>query len=133
VSTPAGTGKDSAKRTEVKVWGGVIVGIEVMFPPGPQGDLKVAIRQGGWQIAPTTYDTYFAADDETIKYQEFVPLKSGYNNITIITYNDDAVNAHLCRVRINVLPAFLADPSRAQQEMAGRLDTLLKRIGAYGV
>lgn len=130
ITTPAATSRLAPKKTNIKVWGGIIVKIEIMFPPGPQGDLKVAIYHGGHPVSPVNVGSWFAADDETVSFREFYPLRSAENTLTVYTYNDDAVNPHMCRVRINVLPRDIADPRRAQRRLAGRLQTLLRRIGA---
>jgi len=130
IITPANTSRLAPKITEMKVWGGVIHHVEIMFPPGCMSLLHVTLSIGGWQFAPSDPDQSFAGDDETISYREYIPLKSGWNVIKIKTWNEDDTYDHMCRVRIGILPKWLVDPRREIRVLAGRMGKLLRRIGA---
>lgn len=123
------TSADSANSTNLKVWGGVIVEAYIRFPPGPEGQLKVRVSQGGHQIIPMNDSTWFTGDDEAVGGREFIVLGPGWNMLTIHTQNDDEVNSHWCKVRINVLPLDVADPRHQFKVISTRLGTLLRRVG----
>jgi len=125
ITTPA----NSTKSTTVKVWAGVITRVSVYFPPGPGGTLQVRLYHGGHQFSPANRDGYYSSDNETIDYQEYLKLAPGWNEIVIHTKNTSTLHPHMCRVRINVLPIFLAVPYYMMQGISANLRRLLSRIG----
>ena len=129
IQTPANTPRLSPKTTRIKMWGGVIHRVEIMFPPGPQGLLHVQLFHGGHQIFPSTHGQSFAGDDETISFNDFYKLEPGFNTLIIKTWNEDDTYDHVCRVRIGVLPEWVVTPHILFTGITSSLKTLLRRIG----
>lgn len=103
ISTPITLYVDTPLRTVLKVAKGLVYKIEVDFPPGPQGLLKVRIFDGGHQMWPSSPDEYFQTDGYCISFEDtFLKLAEPYQ-FDILTWNIDETYAHTVTVRIGLV------------------------------
>ena len=70
ITTPANTLQSNPLRTSIKVTKGLVYKVEIMFPPGSLGLLRVAIFDGAYQAWPSTVGEWFRTDGETISYDD---------------------------------------------------------------
>jgi len=104
ITTPSNTPKESKQKTVLQLEKGIIKSVEVFFPPGPAGLLKVQICQGVHQVFPKNTDGYFSSDHETIKYNDEYALLEPPYQLEAYTWNEDDTYAHMCQIRFLIAP-----------------------------
>lgn len=110
ISTAANTLETAKQRTVLQVVPGVVHLLEILFPPGPQGYLHLAINQGLNQVWPTNPDADFASDDNLIRFREFYEVFSKPAQFTAYTWNLDDTYSHSVIIRIGVLKKSIIAP-----------------------
>ena len=101
---PASTTETAPTKQDIIVWKGVISHVQMLFPKGCAGLAHARIRQANHNIAPVNPNGWFTGDGSGPDYQEYFPLESGTNEITIEGYNEDEIYAHTPIVEFDVLP-----------------------------
>ena len=90
-------------QTVLIVTSGLVYKVEVDFPPGPSGLLKLQIFDGGHQVWPSTPGEYFVTDGYCISFDDtFLKLVAPFQ-FDIYTWNEDTVHAHGVTVRIGMV------------------------------
>ena len=131
ISTVIETYATIPKRTVLKVTKGLVYKIEIAFPPGPAGLLKVQIYDGGHQVWPSTPGEFFTADDRTIYYDDTLLKLAAPFQYDIYTWNECEVYPHEVTIRIGMvsqeiyIARFL--PSVAYEQMLKVLTEETKR------
>jgi len=132
IKIPANTSEKNAIKRTFKVTKGVIHRVEVHFPPGCAALAKVQIFRFTHQIFPTTRGTYFASDNETIKFRDHYEIRVAPAELTIKAWNEDDTYDHTVRVRIGIIPKRIAEPQYLFRQIESHLRMLLRRIGVFG-
>jgi len=94
------TNPASKQEITKKIEGDYITYVNVRFPPGPQGLLKVQFFYGNKQLFPEETGTFFAGDDEIIDWEEFLSLPEKPMPLKIILQNDDDTYPHSVYIRL---------------------------------
>jgi len=94
------TSANSVKKTVVNLRGDYIVWVNIRFPPGSLGLLKVQFYYGDLQIFPEESGNYFNGDDEIIAWEEFWEIPGEKEPLTIYTKNEDEYYQHAVLIRI---------------------------------
>lgn len=95
------------KHVVLKVTKGLVYKVEVDFPPGPSGLLKVQIYDGGHQLWPSTLGESFATDGYCISFDDtFLKLVAPFQ-FDIYTWNEDTENPHGVTIRIGMVSSEL--------------------------
>jgi len=90
-------------RAVLKVCKGLVYKVEILFPPGCAGLLKVKIRDGGHQVWPSNEGESFATDGFTISFEDtLLKLASPYQ-YDIFTVNEDTLYDHSVTIRIGMV------------------------------
>lgn len=92
------------KKTVLRLCRGVIHQIDIRFPPGPQGYLKLHINRAAHQVWPSPSGQYFATDNEPISFREHYELVFAPLQLEAWTWNDDDTYEHLVIIRLGILP-----------------------------
>jgi len=121
ITTPAAT----EKETEIEIEGDFISYVNIRFPPGPSGLLKVAIFYGIKQIFPHDESSYFQGDDEVIKWQEYWKLPESPCKLKIKTANEDDTHEHTVYVRIAVMKREESLAYQIASAIAGKIKSAL--------
>jgi hypothetical protein len=87
-------------ETELKVIRGTVSQVEVMFPPGSAGLLKVAVFYRRFRLWPTSPDMWFYADNYVFKWGEDFRFDSAPFSLRIVGYNEDELYSHSVIVRL---------------------------------
>jgi len=66
---------------------GVLRKVDVVFPPGPAGLVRIFIFHENIQILPTNPEGYYSGDDIHITAQCWINLSECDNIITVVGYN----------------------------------------------
>jgi len=90
-------------QTVLKVTNGLVYKVEVDFPPGPSGLLKLQIYDGGHQVWPSTPGEYFITDGYCISFDDTLLKLVAPFQFDIYTWNEDTVHAHGVTVRIGMV------------------------------
>jgi len=107
ISTVITTYAEIPLRTVLKVTKGLVYKVEVDFPPGPRGTLKVQIFDGGHQLWPSTPGEFFMADGYCISFDDtFLKLIEPFQ-FDIYTWNIAEDYPHSVTVRIGMVSSEL--------------------------
>jgi len=95
------------KQSVLKVTNGLVYKVEVDFPPGPTGLLKVQIFDGGHQVWPSSSGESFSTDGYCISFDDtFLKLVAPFQ-FDIYTWNEDTIHSHGVTVRIGMVSSEL--------------------------
>lgn len=96
VTTPAGTAKASPLITSLAMPPRNVNEIDIIIPPGPNGQLGIALATGGINIIPAVNGTYVTPSGEQIKWTPTGVIQSGAWQL--ISYNTGNY-AHTIEIR----------------------------------
>ena len=119
------TAASSEKETEIELEGDFISYVNIRFPPGPSGLLKLAIFYGIKQIFPYDEGTWFQGDDEVIEWQEYWKLPESPCKLKIKTVNEDDTYEHTVYVRIAVMKREESLAYQIASAIAGKIKSAL--------
>jgi len=100
---PPNTPEDEPVELEANLTWGIITRVEIRFPPGCGGLVRVRIMEHRHQLWPTNPDGWFYGDDETIRWDEYHDLLEMPAIFTLLGYNDDDTFKHIPIVRFEIL------------------------------
>jgi len=103
ISTVITTYAVTPKRTVLNVCKGLVYKIEIEFPPGPAGLLKVQIFEGGHQRWPSTPGEFFASDNRIIAFDDTLLKLTPPFQYDIYTWNECDKFSHEVIVRIGMV------------------------------
>lgn len=103
INTEHTTYATQPKRTPLLVVKGLVYKVEIDFPPGPSGLLKVQIYDGNHQVWPSTPGEYFASDHSTISFDETMLKMLEPFRYDVYTVNEDETYDHGIVVRIGMV------------------------------
>uniref|UniRef100_A0A6H1ZPG4 Uncharacterized protein n=1 Tax=viral metagenome TaxID=1070528 RepID=A0A6H1ZPG4_9ZZZZ len=103
IATPIDLFATTPKQTVLKVTRGLVYKVEIDFPPGPSGLLKVQIYDGGHQLWPSTPGEYFITDGYCISFDDTLLKLVAPFQFDIYTWNLDETHAHGVTVRIGMV------------------------------
>jgi len=107
ISTPIEDYFTIPLQTVLKVTRGLVYKVEVDFPPGPTGLLKVQIYDGGHQVWPSTPGEYFITDGYCISFDDTLLKLIAPFQFDIYTWNEDTKHAHGVTIRIGMVSSEL--------------------------
>ena len=111
--------------SNIKAARGVIHKIDIIFPSGCAGLVKVAIFLGSAPVTPSTAGMTISGNDEIVTIPEFINLRKDFNIITIKGFNIDDTFDHTIFFRIYVLPKEVLLPVGATEGILAALKTLV--------
>jgi len=97
---PANTVAEQPICERLIITSGLIYKVELQFPPGCLGLAHVYIKDGGYQVWPSTPSTDFACDDYTINFEDTFMKQTEPFELQIYGYNEDETYEHTIQVRI---------------------------------
>lgn len=103
ISTGKVGADDNPLNTELRVTKGLVYKVELDFPPGSAGLLKVAISDGGFQVWPSTLGQYFTGDGILISFDDIYLKEAEPFEFSIYTCNEDTEYPHGVTVRIGLV------------------------------
>lgn len=96
----ANTGPAAEITEEVPVGYGLVKYVEIIFPAGCAGLVKVAVDRFARQVLPTNTGGYFDSNDEVISIPCEIDLTVPPYFLRLRGYNEDDTYDHTIRVRI---------------------------------
>jgi hypothetical protein len=79
---------------------GLVVKVEIYFPPGSSGLMGCRIFDGGYQAFPATPGEWFLGDNLLLTYEELYDKSAAPAVFDVYTYNLDTLYSHVIQVRI---------------------------------
>jgi len=107
ISTKIETYAITPLQTVLKVTRGLVYKVEIDFPPGPSGLLKVQIYDGGHQLWPSTPGEYFITDGYCISFDDTLLKLVAPFQFDIYTWNEDEEHPHGVTIRIGMVSSEL--------------------------
>ena len=126
ITIPAGTTAASPKTVEMKLTHGVIHAVRIDFPPGPRGEVYLAIFEGSVQRFPFNRGGYFRADNTLINFDEFLELTSEPYTLTAKGWSPSADYEHTLHIQIGLIESKIA---LASLKLATGIEKFLKLVG----
>ena len=113
--TTANTAATAKKKTVLPLTKGVTYQVDFLFPPGPAHLLHVQITHALHSVWPTNPSADFAADNETISFNDAYPLIEPPFELDCYTWNTDDTFDHRVIIRIGVSPIEIVEPERIER------------------
>lgn len=121
---PFGKTEPEATITKIKVWQGVIHRVEVDFPPGQAGLVKVKLYHGAHPIFPVVEGDPIIGDDQVVGGKMWIDLHKKINIVDVKAWNEDDTYNHTPIIRLWVLPKWVLLPAMATEGIIGALRSL---------
>ena len=103
---------------------GIITSIDIKFPAGCHGMVRVRLFQEALQLIPLSEDEWVTGDDETVTTETYAELLDSPYKLKLVTCSPDTVYPHTITVRIGVQPEHAAGVSSLTRMFRGFLDKL---------
>lgn len=126
LTIPAGTAQASPAEQVMKLTHGVVHTVRLYFPPGPRGEVNVAIFESGHQVYPTNRGGVFNADNVYISFDDYYELFRAPYRLVAKGWAPDADYEHTVRIELGVIESKIA---LASLKVARGLEKFLKVIG----
>ncbi len=104
ITIPAATPDSAPIKQELPLILGMIKSIDIKFPAGCHGLVKVRIKRYDSQLLPLSTAEYMTGDDETIPALVFYKLTTGIASVTFEGSSPNTTYAHVVTIRISIEP-----------------------------
>jgi len=108
VTIPAGSTEAAPYVQQLKISKGVIVKLQVKFPSGCHGLVKVRLFRWTSQLWPLSPGEWITGDDEVIDAPEYYEFLKGPYRLELKGCSPGTTFAHMVTVRIVILPKAVA-------------------------
>jgi len=125
ITVPADTSEDNPLEKDLILTEGVIDRVDVKFPPGCHGLVKVRLLRYGSQLIPLTRGEWVTGDGETVPTEGYYELLEEPYTLRFVGCSPGTQYEHTVTVRVNVMRP-RPDPVVQLVEL---LHTLFKRMG----
>lgn len=103
---------------------GIVYKIEIDFPPGSSGLLRVKISENDRQIYPTNNNEFFRGDNQIISFDDIYVVKIAPYEWFLEGYNLDTLYDHMVIVRIG----FVSDIDIMRNYLPESLEKALSKM-----
>jgi len=128
ITVPPQTPESAPLEFPLPAADGVISHVEIEFEKWCAYYLHLRIFYHEQQVYPLSLDEWYEADGETIKFDDYFDLNSEPFVLKVRAWNGDDSYEWTARVRITVLPRFVADTIYGRPTVKQR-EALLKAFG----
>ena len=126
VTIPADTAQKSKIEEKKGVRNGIVIKIDVKFPPGCQGLVYATVSHRLTQLMPFNVTGAARGDDETVSGTVYWELKEPKPELILRGWSPDTSYEHRITFRVTILPKSLA----SMLPVIELLTKFLQRIGA---
>ena len=121
-----GKTKAAPEELELKLTHGVIHTVRLDFPPGPRGEVEIALFHEEHQLYPTNPDGAFNADNTYINYDDYYELFTEPYFLKARGWAPDANYDHTIHIEIGIIESKIA---LAALGVAKGLEKFFKLVG----
>ena len=125
ISIEADRSDSNPVEQELDLTIGVITKLEIKFPRGCHGMVKVRLLRFKFQLIPLSGGEWVTGDDEAVYMPEYYELKETPAHLTFQGCSPDTSYNHTVTVRITVLPVRVA----SMIPLVELLTKLFRRLG----
>lgn len=125
LTVSANTQQASPAELEMDLTHGIIHRLEVWFPPGCRGQVKVVISRNGHQLWPTNADGQLKADAFTISFPVWYELEDRPYKVWVRAWSPGTSYDHNITIRLGVQRREILMPPRAEVGILRRLERLI--------
>lgn len=127
ITVSAGTTATAPKTQILKISKGVITKIDVKFPAGCHGLVKVRLFKSEFQLVPLSKGEWVTGDDETVPTEGYYELETSPAELKFVGCSPGTSYDHVVTVRVTVLPKQIA----SMLPVVDLLTRLLQRMGVF--
>jgi hypothetical protein len=124
ITIPPGTLVADPIEQELKISKGVIVKVQLKFPSGCHGLVKVRLLRWTTQLWPLSTGEWITGDDETVDALEYYEFEEGPYRLDFAGCSPASTYAHVITIRVVVLPKIVA----SFYPLAQALQKILERV-----
>lgn len=128
ITVSAGTAEASPKTQALKLSAGVVTSVDIKFPSGCHGLVKVRLKHWEFQLMPLSRGEWVTGDDEAVRMPTYFELPKGPFEVKFEGSSPDASYDHTVTVRVSVLPKSVA----SMIPLIEILTKVLMRMGLVG-
>ena len=122
LTVPANTAEAAALEVAFPICHGVIHHVSIEFEKWCSNLLHIQVLRFRYMIFPSTPAASFAADGETIAWDDYFEVFENPYTLTIVGWNEDDFFDWTARIRVGIIPRTIAEhvygrltvPDRAQ-------------------
>lgn len=121
----AGTPENASVTQILKLSSGIIIKVDLKFPDGCHGQVKVRLLRNEQQLIPLNRDDWVTGDAETVTTPEYYELTETPTQLKFIACAPLTSYDHTVTVRITILPK----PVASLLPVMDLLTRLMQRLG----
>lgn len=127
ITVTAGTTATDPKTQILKISKGVITRVDVKFPAGCHGLVKVRLFKSEFQLVPLSKGEWVTGDDESVPTEGYYDLETSPAQLKFVGCSPGTSHDHTVTVRVTVLPKQIA----SMLPVIDLLTRLLQRMGVF--
>jgi len=104
VTVEADTAEDDSLKAWLSLPRGILTHIDIKFPAGCHGMVKVRLFQEALQLIPLSEDEWVTGDDETVPTETYAELLDKPYKLKLVMCSPDTEYDHTVTVRVEVRP-----------------------------
>jgi len=124
ILVPAGTAEADPVEQTLKLTKGVITRIDVKFPPGCHGLVKVRLLRSEFQLVPLSRGEWVTGDGEPVVTEGFYLLEETPAELKFIGCSPSASYNHTITIRVSIDPPEVANPWQVMRDFV----SIVKRL-----
>jgi len=128
ITIPAGRSESNPVTKTLKLSKGVMTRVDIKFPAGCHGLVKVRLLRSEFQLVPLSKGEWVTGDDETVPTEGYYELETTPTQLKFLGCAPTTSYDHTVTVRVTVLPKQVA----SMLPVADLLTRLLQRMGVIG-
>ena len=125
VAVPAGTLAASPVEQVFMLPVGTLNRVEIFFPPGPQGEVKVRMLLNGTQIYPSETGQWIAWDAGAVDASLALDVPYGENQVKVQVCSPNANFAHTITVKIDVSTVLQYEGGSVSLDLSERMARIM--------
>jgi hypothetical protein len=125
ITVPLSTPESDPVVKVLKLSKGVIVKVDIKFPDGCHGGVKVRLLRYEHQFIPLNRDDWVTGDAETVTTPEYFELSEAPAQLKFVGCAPETFYVHTITVRITILPK----PIASLMPVMDLLSRMMQRLG----
>lgn len=126
---PANTPRENPVEASLTVEGDVITWVSILIPSGHFALAGMKILYGNKPLIPEEVDMWIKGNNETLQWEDYIPLPERETTLRFMGYNLDTDNDHTFYVRIVTRYRWQLAPYEMLGKAVDGIIRLLRRMG----
>jgi len=125
ITIPADTSVDKPVEQHLELTKGVVTRVDVKFPAGCHGLVKVRLLRYGSQLIPLSRGEWVTGDDETVQTETYYQMRDEPLALKFVGCSPGTSYAHKVTVRVQMLPEWVAAPWQVLRDFVAIVKRLM--------